>query len=93
MCLDRDPLSAVGAAEMSGAADGGASAASPGPAGFLPQEVRDRERILAQPREAGRALHGQNTQHQGPPAVQVSRADRRGAALTEKLTRAAKTNR
>lgn len=70
---------------MSGAADGDASAASAGPAGLLPQEIRDRERVLAQPREAGRALHGQDAQHQGPPAVQVSRADRRGARLREIL--------
>lgn len=53
VCLDRDSLSAVGAAEMSGAADGDESTAPPGPAGFLPQEVRDRERVLAQPGEAG----------------------------------------
>lgn len=69
MCLFRDPSAAGGAAEMSGAADGHEGAASSGPPGLLPQEVRDRNGVLAQPGEAGRALYGQDQEHQRPPAI------------------------
>lgn len=57
---------------MSGATDGHESSAAAGPAGFLQEEGRDRKRIFTQPGEARRTFHGQDTQHQGPPAVQVS---------------------
>lgn len=70
--MSRDTFSVSGAAEMSGAADGYAGSAPPGPAGFLQEESRDRERIFTQLGEARRTLHGQNPQHQGPPTIQVS---------------------
>ncbi len=57
---------------MSGAADGHAGSTPPGPAGFLQEESRDRERIFTQLGEARRTIHGQNPQHQGPPTIQVS---------------------
>lgn len=72
VCVSRDTVTVSGAAEMSGATDGHESSAAAGPAGFLQEEGRDRERIFTQPGEARRTFHGQDTQHQGPPAVQVS---------------------
>lgn len=68
-CRCADP--AGGAAALSGAADGDAGAAAPGPAGLLQEEGRDRNGIFQKPGEAGGALHGQNTQHERSSAIQV----------------------
>lgn len=54
---------------MSGTADRHEGPAPSGPPGLLPQEVRDRDGVLTQPGEACRALHGQDQEHQGPPAI------------------------
>lgn len=58
---------------MSGPADGDAGPAAAGPPGFLQEEGGDRDGVLEEPGETGRALHGKDTQHKGPPAVQVRR--------------------
>ena len=54
---------------MSGPADGDEGPAAAGPPGLLQEEVRDRDGVLPEPGETGRALHGKDAQHQGPPAV------------------------
>lgn len=59
-CLYRDSGSAGGAAEMSGPADGDAGPAAAGPPGLLQEEGGDRDRVLQEPGEAGRALHGED---------------------------------
>lgn len=70
-CTCRCADAAGGAAALSGAADGDASPAASGPAGLLQEESRDWNGIFQKPGEAGRAVHGQNSQHQGPSAIQV----------------------
>lgn len=60
-----------GAAALSGAADRDAGPAASGPAGLLQEEVGDRNRIFQKPGEARREVHGQNSQHERPPAIQV----------------------
>lgn len=66
----RDPRPAHGADEMPGPAVWAPGAAAAGPPRFLPEEGRDRDGLLPQSGEAGWAIPGQDTQHQGP-AVQV----------------------
>lgn len=72
-CVFRDQSTAGGAAEMSGPADGNASPAAAGPSGLLQKEGRNWAGVLQEPGEAGWALHGQDPEHQGSPAVQVRR--------------------
>lgn len=72
LCPSRDPGPASGAAEMFGPADRHEGPAAAGPSGFLQKEVRDRDGILQEPGEAGRTLHGKDSEHQGPPTIQVS---------------------
>lgn len=72
LCPSRDPGPAGGAAEMFGPADRHEGPAAAGPSGFLQKEVRDRDGILQEPGEAGRTLHGKDSEHQGPPTIQVS---------------------
>lgn len=69
--LIRDPSSTRWATEMPGAADWNESAASSGSAGFLPQEVGNRDGVFPKPRKAGREVHGKNKKYKGSSAVQV----------------------
>ena len=73
VCLCRCAGPVGGAAAMSGAADRDASPAAPGPAGLLQEEVGDRDGVFPEPGEARREVHGQNTQHERPSAIQVGR--------------------
>lgn len=57
---------------MFGPADRHESPVAAGPSGFLQKKVRDRDGILQEPGEAGRTLHGKDSEHQGPPTIQVS---------------------
>lgn len=57
---------------MSRPANGDEGPAAAGPPGLLQEEGGDRDGILQKPGEAGRALHGKDSQHEGSPAVQVS---------------------
>lgn len=45
---------------MSGPADGDAGPAAAGPPGLLQEEGGDRDRVLQEPGEAGRALYGED---------------------------------
>lgn len=49
----RDPGPAGGAAEMPGSADRSEGSAPPGPAGLLPQEVRNRDGVFPKPGKTG----------------------------------------
>lgn len=53
VCVLRDPCPAGGSAEMPGPADRDEGATSPGPAGLLQEEVRDRDGVLQEPGETG----------------------------------------
>lgn len=50
-------------------ADGNAGTAAAGPSGLLQKESRNWNGILQKPGKTGWALHGEDSQHQGPPAV------------------------
>lgn len=71
VCFIRDPSSTRWATEMPGAADWDESAASSGSAGFLPQEIRNRDGVFPKPGKTGREVHGKNQEYKGSSAVQV----------------------
>lgn len=56
---------------MPGAADWNESAASSGPAGFLPQEVGNRNGVFPKPGKIGREVHGKDKKYKGSSAIQV----------------------